>query len=104
MTFLTAILAIGLIIRLTRLIVADTITHPIRARIVVWLGPDHPIATLVCCAWCMSVWVGAAIAAAGYFVAEGPWWQWVALAGTASWLSGIATQIDPAYQGSEGNQ
>ncbi|QOC56013.1 membrane protein [Gordonia phage Clown] len=101
MTVLTAVLAIGLIIRLTRLIVADTITHPLRARIVVWLGPTHPIATLVCCAWCMSVWIGAAIATLGYLYTEGPWWQWIGIAGTASWLAGIATQIDPAYTSSE---
>lgn len=102
MSVLVAVLVVGLIARITRLIVSDTITHPLRARIVVWLGPDHPIATLVCCAWCMSVWVAAAVCTAGYFLAGGPWWEWAALAGTASYLTGLASNwLDPAYEDGE---
>ncbi len=102
MDALTAILTIGLIARLTRLIVADKLTYPIRARLVVWLGPDHPIAVLVCCGWCMSVWIAAAVAAAGYFWADTRVWWWVALAGAASYLYGLAaTWLDRPYTGGD---
>lgn len=105
MSVLTAVLTIGLIARLTRLIVADKITYPIRARIVVWLGPTHPIAVLACCGWCMSIWVAAAVCTAGYFVVGGPWWQWMALAGTSSYLYGLASNwLDPAYTTDDGDQ
>lgn len=97
MSPLVTILTIGLIIRATRLLVADQITYPIRARIVVRLGPDHPLAVLVTCSWCMSVWVGASIAAAAYFWADTRVWFFIALAATASLLTGWAANwLDPA--------
>lgn len=102
MDVLTAVLTVGLAARITRLIVADKITHPVRARIVVRLGPDHPVAVLACCGWCMSVWVAAGVCVAGYFWADHRWWLWVALAGTASWLYGIAASwLDQPYTGGD---
>ncbi|MFZ2488673.1 MAG: hypothetical protein WAZ19_11170 [Anaerolineae bacterium] len=99
MPTLTALLTIGLILRLTRLIVADQITYPIRARIVVRLGPDHPISTLITCTWCMSVWIAASVCLAGYWWADTHWWTIAALAGTASLLAGWTSRwLDPADQ------
>jgi len=45
--------------RLTRLIVDDTITDPLRARLV---EADHPVAGFFAevtdCRWCTGIWVG----------------------------------------------
>ena len=61
MTPLLAFLAIVATARLTRLIVADTITAAPR----VWLQTrlPGPLAYLIGCAWCASMYVGAAVAA-----------------------------------------
>lgn len=92
--------------RLTRLVTADTITEPLRARIVidafVKAGLDVPagenaegivevsqalglpaqlvpkLATLVTCRWCAGVWVAAGVVVAAT-VAPRPW-RWVARA------------------------
>lgn len=52
------------VVRLTGLVVADTITEELRTRALEWLD-DRPatlgsyIATLITCFWCTSMWVGA---------------------------------------------
>ena len=95
---LTAILAIGLTVRLTRLIVMDRIMYPLRAFAVVHL--PAPIGYLVCCAWCMSMWVAAGVGAAAYFWGHTLVFQLVALAGTASLVTGLhATWLDPNDDG-----
>lgn len=94
MDTLTAILTIGLIVRTTRLLVMDRITHPLRAWIVIHL--PRPIGYLVCCAWCMSVWIAAAVAAVWWVWGDTRWWFAIALAGTASLAAGLhATWLDP---------
>lgn len=48
--------------RLTGLVTADTITEPVRDRIIGWLD-DSPgssgqwFATLITCPWCASIWL-----------------------------------------------
>lgn len=59
--------------RVTGLIVADTITEPVRDRIVEWLD-DTPgssgewVSTLITCPWCASIWVA--------FIASPLIWFW----------------------------
>lgn len=97
MPTLVTLLTIGLVVRLTRLLVVDQITYGLRARLVVKLGPDNPIAYLVTCSWCLSVWIGAAVWAAAYFYGSTDWWFVMAAAGTASLAAGVfATWLDPA--------
>ena len=97
MSPLETILTIGLITRTTRLVVADQITYRIRAWLVLRLGPSHPLAYLVTCSWCLSVWIGAGIAALAYFYSDTRWFFFAALAGTASLLTGWAANwLDPA--------
>lgn len=94
MDTLTALLTIGLVVRLTRLIVMDRIANPFRTWVKVHL-PDE-IGYLVCCAWCMSVWIAAGVGAAAYFWGDTLVYLIVALAGTASLATGIhATWLDP---------
>lgn len=99
MSTLAVILTAGLIVRLTRLIVADQLTKPLRTRLVLWLGPKHPIAYLAACSWCMSIWVGAAVCTAAYWWGDSHWWLLAALAGTASLIAGWAANwLDPAEE------
>lgn len=96
MSTLAVVLTIGLIARLTRLLVVDQITYALRARIVVRLGVDHPISYLATCSWCLSLWLAAAVGAGAYFWGDTRWWTVVALAGTASLLTGWASiWLDP---------
>lgn len=97
MSTLETILTIGLITRATRLVVADQITYRPRAWLVLKLGPNHPIAYLVTCSWCLSVWIGAAVGILAYFYSDTRWFFFAALAGTASLLTGWAANwLDPA--------
>lgn len=88
MTALSVLLTIGLILRLTRLVVADEILHKFRVWIVLKLGPNNPIAVLVTCSWCMSVWIGAAVGAAWWAWGDHRWWLAVGTAASASLLAG----------------
>ncbi|QRY62741.1 hypothetical protein JVX90_00240 [Gordonia sp. PDNC005] len=96
MSTLAVILTIGLIARLTRLVTVDQITHWARQRIVVRFGFGN-LAYLVTCPWCMSVWLGSGVAVAAYWWGDTRWWLMVALAGTASLVTGWAANwLDPA--------
>lgn len=94
---ITILLTIGLTARITRLLVVDRILHRPRTWVCVKLGLTHPISYLVTCSWCMSVWVGAAVAAAWWQWGDTRWWTAVTLAATASLVSGWAANwLDPA--------
>lgn len=92
MSVLIAVLTIGLAARITRVLTVDRISLPIRQRIVVRLGPDHWFSYWVTCPWCLGLWVAAGVGAAGYFWGDQKWWVWVALAGTASYVTGLLAQ------------
>jgi hypothetical protein len=85
------ILAIGAAARLTRLVTIDTITAPLRARVMKATGdPDHPVSVLMRCPWCMGVWISGPVAAWAYFT-WGHWWFTVpALALTCAHAAGYA--------------
>ncbi|QPO17090.1 membrane protein [Gordonia phage Lilbeanie] len=97
MDVLTVILTIVAVARLTRLVVADAITYPIRARIVLWTGEESRLTYFVTCSWCVSIWLGAGVAAAAYWFADDRWWLYVVLALAASYVAGVANRwLDPA--------
>lgn len=93
----TALLTLALLTlttaRLARLIAIDRITLPLRRAIITWRGPDHPIAYLAHCPWCLSVWIAAPAAIAWAAttppdITMPPWWltipaAWGAIAYTA---------------------
>lgn len=92
MSPLAALLAVGLVLRLTVLITEDLITAPERAWInaradrgPVWQWLD----TLVGCPWCVSVWLSVPIAGAAVRYGGSPWFLVPALAGTASAATGL---------------
>lgn len=86
MTFVSLVLVVLASARITRLITTDTITAPLRERIVGRLGADSRLVYLVHCDWCSSIYVGAGVSLAA---ALGPGWvQWVLAALSASYIAG----------------
>ena len=93
---LTVFLATLLIVRVTRLLVADRISYRARAAIVVKLGPDNPVSYFITCPWCVSVWVGAAIGALAYYFGDHPAFYIAGVAALGSMAAGYsATHLEP---------
>lgn len=63
---LLVLLAVLATARVTRLVNADTILDGPRAWITRRLGSGHTLVYFVQCPWCVSIWAGAAVAAATY--------------------------------------
>lgn len=72
-------LAIGALVtaRLTRLITRDQILHPVRRRLILRWGMDSMLSYLITCDWCVSIWMGAAVATVG--AETGLWPRWAAI-------------------------
>lgn len=85
-TVLTVAIMYGVTARLTRLITADTITGPLRARVMRRGGPDGWAYLWITCPWCvglwlafvvtLTVWGGERLLDAGPLVLA-PGWLWV---------------------------
>jgi len=74
--------------RLTRLVVEDEITAPIRNRVWERHDPaDSKIGYLLTCPWCVSIWAGAAVVTARHIAPAT--WEPVARMLTASAVSGM---------------
>lgn len=85
--WLTIVLAVGLAVRITRLITLDSITQPIRDRLSGFIG------ALVECPWCTGVWIAAPVGLSWWAWADQTWWQVGALMGTIAWASGAAAGV-----------
>jgi len=72
----------GVMLRLTRLVVLDTITEPIRKHLSGWVGK------LITCGWCASIWLSFPVAMSWWVWSHHAWWQVGAIALTGSWLAG----------------
>ena len=96
MDTLTTLLTILFVWRVIRLLIADAILDRPRNAIVLRLGPDHWLGYLVTCAWCVSVWVGAATLAAAYWWGGERWWFIMVTAGAASLVTAVGSRwLDP---------
>lgn len=85
--FSTFLLAAGAVLRLTRLVVDDTVTAGIRRRFSGgWLG------TLLSCSWCASLWIAAPVAAVAMLWGRSHWFIFPAVVLSLAWLTGIAAQ------------
>ncbi len=89
MTALHLLIDVVAAYRLTRLVVADAITAPIRDRLARWLWWHE----LVTCRWCSGVWVGAGVAAARWIVPTQ--WNVAAWALTAASVAALASRLEP---------
>lgn len=85
--WLTIVLAVGLAVRITRLITLDSITQPIRDRLSGFLG------ALIECPWCSGVWVAVPVGLSWWAWADQTWWQVGALIGAIAWASGAAAGV-----------
>jgi hypothetical protein len=77
--------------RLTRLVVEDTVSEPLRE----WIWKNHPpdstrLGYLVTCPWCVSIYMGTAVAVARTFAPRT--WSIAARALAFSAVTGITTQ------------
>lgn len=105
MTPVIFLLALGLAVRLTLLVVDDEIARPFRDRLTLLAHTEgnksHKLwewlRYLVHCPWCTSVWASAASFA--YASTGSPSFVWVAGAAGASWLVGLAAMLTYWAQG-----
>lgn len=93
MTIAIFLLALGATARITRLITSDYIARHARAWVIRRLGPDHDLAYLVTCPWCLSVWLAGGVMALAWFYGSHAGFIIPAAALTASYLIGIAASI-----------
>ncbi|QFP94065.1 hypothetical protein SEA_JABBERWOCKY_10 [Gordonia phage Jabberwocky] len=93
---ITLLLTILFVWRVTRLIIADAILDRPRNWIVLRYGPEQWFAYLITCAWCVSVWVAAAVFVASYWWADTAWWFIMVATGAASLVAGVGSRwLDP---------
>lgn len=85
--WLTIVLAVGLAVRITRLITLDVITQPIRDRLTGFFG------ALVECPWCTGAWVAVPVGLSWWAWADQTWWQVGALIGSIAWACGAAAGV-----------
>lgn len=90
--WVTLLLALGSTARITRLIVADTITAPLRTKVMTKYGADSKLATLTSCTWCMSTWVSLPVALLAYAIGDTGWFVIPALALTLSYATSLIAQ------------
>lgn len=113
LTLIVFILALGLTARFTRLVVADSITAPVRNKIGTYantgIGWDFEtqrstgltvpkriarfVHELLSCEWCFSVWAGAGALWTADRWSDTYIWQFVAYTGLLSFLTGVATTL-----------
>ena|SRR5688500_4767282 len=69
----TLIVLMFAVARVTRLIVDDKISLPLRQWVLAKSGEDGWFFYLVSCPWCMGVWVAAAMTSLTYFLPGTAW-------------------------------
>ncbi|MFJ4960247.1 hypothetical protein [Streptomyces sp. NPDC088739] len=92
-SWIIAALALGTVLRLSRLVVEDAITQPVRdalARRARACRLAAFLADLTACVWCTSVWAAFVVLAPVYAIQGFPWWTYPFAALTVSWVTGIA--------------
>lgn len=92
-SFLVVLLYLLAVIRLTKLVVFDTITQPFRALLDRRLRKGSRITYVVHCPWCISVWLGAAAAPFAVLAADLSWWTLPLLVFASSHLAGLLAGV-----------
>jgi len=104
MSFGVAVLVVGVVARLTRLVVLDALTETFMVKTINRLGRwprfQEWFTDLVTCSWCTSMWIAPPVAAAGWYWGHSPWFVIPAVALTASHaISVVAQWADPGRRG-----
>jgi len=84
-----AVVAALAVARVTRLITDDYLIAPIRQALIKRWGVKSKLSYLLTCPWCMSVWVGAAVAAGAWKWGDSGWFIVPAVALAASHVTGV---------------
>ncbi|MET8352661.1 hypothetical protein [Micromonospora sp. NPDC005206] len=95
------LVALFVVARVTRLVAADEITRKAREAAVRRLPDGNPIAYLLFCRWCLSVWIAVPAAAGWWAMSAVPRWSghWsvdvpsIALA--ISYATGLLARAEP---------
>lgn len=78
------VLAVGAVLRLSRLAGTDVITQPLRDHLRGW------VLKMVTCGWCNSIWIAALIVMPSWWLwGDTHVWKAVALGLIASWFAGV---------------
>lgn len=99
--FLEVAVVLFAVARITRLITADEITRTARQAAVRALPAGSPIAYLLLCRWCMSIWVALPAAALWRAASDMPAWSgrwWIdvpAVALALSYATGLLVRAEP---------
>lgn len=95
-TLLTCLILLLATVRVTRLIVFDRLSEPLRQWLVDKWGPESMFVYLWFCPWCMGFWVSLAASTVAWVATDlpsyltVPWWAGVPLAALAvSYLVGF---------------
>lgn len=79
------------VMRLTRLVTRDTITEPLR----IWLLKKRPLLGYwASCPWCVGLWISAAGTGFVWWHLHWHWSILVAVALSASYVTGMVAQLD----------
>lgn len=89
MNLITLLVAALVTARLTRLVTTDRITQAPRNALLRRLSADGLAAYLLVCDWCVSVYTGGAVAAAGALAGLWSWWWALPLALAFSYVAGF---------------
>jgi Protein of unknown function (DUF1360) len=92
-TVILALLTLGAIARLTRLLVEDTITAPLRNALHYRAGRSRAwawLSDLLGCQWCTSIWVAAALAGAHWLWHDTTPFLYIVAGLTASHVTALA--------------
>lgn len=88
-------LLVGATARLTRLAQTDTILDPLRKPLLVRAKRSGAKAwELLWCPWCLSFWIGIAVAASWVTWGHERWWLAAAAVLTASHLTGLSVTFE----------
>ncbi|WP_262285933.1 DUF1360 domain-containing protein [Micromonospora sp. MA102] len=101
MRLIEIVVALFVVARVTRLVTADEITRRPREAIVRRLRDGSPLAYLLFCRWCLSVWIAAPAAAGWWHLSDLPRWSghwWVDVPTVAlalSYATGLLVRAEP---------
>jgi hypothetical protein len=104
MGILTLLLAIGAVVRLTRMVTDDYLFETPRTWVLMKLHPDGQLSYLVKCRWCASVWVSVPVMGAWIVWGGVPAFTAVCAALTASYAAGFLAVRERPGTEEEGEQ
>lgn len=81
------------VMRLTRLVNADTILDPARIRLARRFGPESALLEFLGCPWCVGFWLSLAAAPVAVGVLGWPWWLSVPVALACSQIIGMVSPL-----------